>query len=145
MCVYGYSVETSHELGRACGCVEKELSHLHQNDGVEDHKRFRQGTGDVGILVEAKHPGPRGHGHGLDFLHVAAVRVFVVVGDTGVDSVLIEGVVRVENLIFMQTASVKTHLSRELFATCLAPVVQLLQSLKLATRYVCNWGRYLSI
>lgn len=76
--------------------------YLHQKDGVEDHKSFRQGAGDVGVLVEAEHPGPRGHGHGLDLLHVAAVRVFVVVVDAGVDSVLIERVVRVENLVVMQ-------------------------------------------
>ena len=74
-------------------------TYLHEEDGVEDDKRFGQSARDVGILVETKHPGPRRHRHGLDALHVAPVGVLVVVVDAGVDSFLVERVVRVENLI----------------------------------------------
>ena len=73
-------------------------THLHEKDGVKYHERFRQSTGDVGVFVESKHARPRRHWHGLDVFHVAAVRVFRVVINAGVDAVFVEGVVRVEYL-----------------------------------------------
>lgn len=87
--------------------IRQGFSHLHEKDSVEYHERFRQGAGDVSVLVETKHPGPGGHGHGLDVLHVATVRIFVVVVDTRVDSVLVERVVRVKHLV--QIALVKVY------------------------------------
>lgn len=79
--------------------------------------------------MEAEHAGPSGHGHGLNRLHVATVRVFVTVVDAGVDSVLVERVFRVENLFFRRMAVlVRMCPSRELYATGVAPVVRLLQT-----------------
>lgn len=80
--------------------------HLHEKDSVEYYERFRQGACNVSVLVETKHPGPRGHGHDLDVLHVAAVRIFEVVVDAGVDSVLVERVVRVEHLVRIELMGV---------------------------------------
>lgn len=76
----------------------QQRAHLHEKDGVKYHKGFRQGTGDVGVLVESEHARPRGHGHGLDVFHITAVRIFGVVVDAGVDPVVVERVVRVEYL-----------------------------------------------
>lgn len=86
------------EHTRSISAATKSPAHLHEKDGVKYHERFRQGTGDVGVLVEPEHARPRGHGHGLDVFHVAAVRVFGVVVNAGVDTVFVERVVRVEHL-----------------------------------------------
>lgn len=89
---------TRNTLTRSIPAATKSSAHLHEKDGVKYHKRFRQGAGDVGVLVEPEHARPRGHGHGLDVFHVTAVRVFGVVVNAGVDAVFVERVVRVEYL-----------------------------------------------
>lgn len=74
------------------------ISDLHKKNGVEDDERFCQGAGNIGVLVQAEHPRARRHGHTLNALHVAAVRIFLVVVDRGIHAVVVEAVVRVKHL-----------------------------------------------
>lgn len=75
-------------------CTEKtQVSYLHEKNGVEYDERFCQSAGNIGVLVQAEHTRSRRHGHSLNAFHVAAVRVFLIVVDRGIHTVVVEAVV----------------------------------------------------